>query len=165
MAEEGVPRLPLRLGPYLLVRGGLRDVPAVARLEALVFPEPLGPGALLRLFADPRTRYLVARLHGRPVAYFGLQLFGRWAHVVSNATDPAHRGRGLASALLRLGEALARAEGARWIQGEVRASNAAQRRLLGRLGWRELGWAPGFFRNGEAAVVVARGLEPGPPEA
>lgn len=141
---------------YLIEQARLADLPDVARLEAAVFAEPLPVAELFRLHRYPGTRYLVARRAGRVCAYFGFQVFGPIAHVISNATATAHRRNGLAGTLLTAGEAQARQAGARWFLGEVRASNAVQRGLLRALGWRELTVCPRFFGNGEDAVVVMR---------
>jgi ribosomal-protein-alanine N-acetyltransferase len=143
---------------YRLGAASWRDLRAIAALEAAVFPEPFRLPALRRLWLSPGTRYLVARRDGLPVAHFGFRVSGPVARVLSNATDPRHRQRGLASALLRAGEAEARRAGARWLQGEVRRSNAPQLRLLAGLGWREVALCPRFFGNGEDAVLVLRVL-------
>jgi|GEM_PF-870150 len=157
---EAGPRIPFLHGPYRIDRGRLADLPAIARLEAEVFVEPLSLGRILRLYCRPGTRYLVARLDGWVVAFFGFELLGPTAHVISNVTDPDHRRRGLADALLRAGEGVAARGGARWLLGEVRAANALQMRILEGLGWRCVGSCARFFRNGEDARIVLRMLEP-----
>ncbi len=141
---------------YALRPGAARDLPEIAEIEAEVFPEPLALRDLERIWAAPGTRYVVAE-GGRAVcAYFGFQVLGPVAHVVSNATHPAHRRHGLATRLLREGERVAAEAGARWFLGEVRESNAAQMRLLRRMGYREVGLCRSFFGNGESARVVLR---------
>jgi len=140
-----------RLGP-----ARLSDLPAIAGLEAAVFPEPLSLGRLLRLWLQPGTRYLVIRDRTGLAAYFGLRLEGSAAHVLANATAPAHRRRGLAGALLRAGEDLAARHGARCIWGEVRRGNTLQLRILEARGWTRAGLCPRFFGNGEDAWLVLR---------
>jgi ribosomal-protein-alanine N-acetyltransferase len=135
-----------------------QDLAEVAAIEAAVFPEPLDLGHLERLWSDPATCYVGFRAGGRVAAYFGFQVHGPTAHVISNATHPAYRRRGLGARVLREAEPLALARGARWFLGEVRVSNHPQRRILRRLGWREVGECPRFFGNGEDAVVVWRCL-------
>ena len=139
------------------------DLPQIACIEAAVFPEPLGLPALEQLWRAPSTRYLVAERAGAVCAYFGFQVLGPVAHVISNATHPDHRRRGLASRVLREGEHVAAAAGARWFLGEVRTSNAPQMRLLRRLGYREVGHCKHFFGNGEGAYVVMRFFDDPPP--
>ncbi len=128
----------------------------VAEIEASVFPEPLSLGELERLYRAPFVRYLAIREEGRLAAYFGFQVFGPTAHVISNATDPAYRQRGYGGRILQEAEPVARGMGARWFQGEVRLSNESQRRVLRRIGWREIGRCAAFFGNGEDAYIVFR---------
>jgi ribosomal-protein-alanine N-acetyltransferase len=136
-----------------------QDLPAVAALEALVFPEPLALDQLARLWAREGTVYLGIREGDTLAAYFGFTIDGPTAHVVSNATHPNFRRRGYARALLEAGRQVARSRGARWFLGEVRLSNLPQLRLLTRLGWRSVAVCPRFFGNGEDAHVVFRLLE------
>lgn len=143
--------------PSYALRAGVRaDLPEIARIEAAVFPEPLDLADLEHLWGYPGTRYLAATAGGTVCAYFGFQVLGPVAHVISNATDPTHRRRGLASRLLREGERLAASAGARWFLGEVRESNADQLRLLRHLGYQQVARCPRFFGNGEGAVLVMR---------
>ena len=137
---------------------GADELPQVAAIEALVFPEPLRLADLRRLWRDPATAYVGFRVGDRLGAYFGFQTFGPTAHVVSNATHPDFRRQGLGARVLQEAEPLARGRGARWFLGEVRVSNAAQRRVLARIGWSEVGTCPAFFGNGEDAIVVWRCL-------
>ena len=129
-------------------------LPQVAAIEAAVFPEPLDLDAVARLWARPATRYVGVVEEGRLLAYFGFEVAGPTAHVISNATHPSARRRGLASAVLRAGAEEAARLGGRWLLGEVRCSNAPQLAVLGHLGWRVVGLVPHFFGNGEDAYVV-----------
>lgn len=133
-------------------------LPQVAAIERLVFPEPLDLDAVTRLWAAERTHYLGVLEDGRLLAYFAFEVAGPTAHVISNATHPEARRRGLALAVLGAGAAAAARLGARWLLGEVRRSNDAQLAVLGRLGWRSIGLVPRFFGNGEDAYVVWRPL-------
>lgn len=141
---------------WTLEEAGSDDLAQIAALEAAVFPEPLSSAELERLWSRPDVTYVVFRDGRRVAAYFGFQVSGPTAHVISNATDPAYRRRGLGTRILAEAEPLARARGARWYLGEVRVSNGPQRAILARLGWREVGVCPRFFGNGEDAVVVWR---------
>jgi ribosomal-protein-alanine N-acetyltransferase len=132
------------------------DLAQVAALEEAVFPEPLSYAEVVRLWARDSTVYIGVREGDRLLAYFGFEVHGPTAHVISNATRPDARRRGLGSLVLRAGEEFARARGARWFLGEVRRSNVAQLRLLARLGWRVVGLVPRFFGNGEDAYAVWR---------
>lgn len=132
------------------------ELAQVAEIEGLVFPEPLELEALHDLFDAPSTEYLCVRREDRLAAYFGFQCFGPICHVISNATHPDFTSQGMATSLLESARAVALAHGARWFLGEVRVSNARQRKLLAHLGWAEVGTCPTFFGNGEDAVIVWR---------
>jgi ribosomal protein S18 acetylase RimI-like enzyme len=149
--------LPLRpLPPELLGQ--------VAAIEALVFPEPTTPTELERLFGTPGTVYLYYGDERQVYAYLGFRVVGATAHILANATHPAYQGRGLGRRILPEGEPLARARGARWYLGEVRASNTVQRALLRALGWVEVATVARFFGNGEDAVVVWKDFDVPPAE-
>lgn len=131
-------------------------LPQVAEIETLVFPEPLGLSDLEHLYGLQHTCY-VAFLDGRRVAaYFGFEVLGPLAHVISNATHPDYRRHGLGGQVLRLAEPYAQEMGARFFLGEVRRSNLEQQSVLHRIGWRQIAECGRFFGNGEDALLVLR---------
>lgn len=136
------------------------ELPQVADIEAIVFPEPLDLQSLMRLWFADETCYLTYRAGDRVATYFGFQVFGPTAHVISNATHPDFRRQGLGAMILKEAEAVAAVQGARWFLGEVRKSNTPQRELLEKIGWVETGLSERFFGNGEDAYVVWRGFSP-----
>ncbi len=162
MASGDASRALGRHGDYTLTRVGWRDLCRVVAIERAVFPEPVRPAELVRLYLRPQVIYLGA--YGNPghrlAAYYGFECLpgAHGAHVLANATHPDHRRRGLARTLVTLGLDLARARGVRWIVGEVRVSNRAQLSFLKVMGWRVGDRMPGFFGNGEDALFVHRCL-------
>lgn len=146
--------MPSTPAPLVLLRRD--ELPEVAAIERLVFPEPLSLPAIEALYDQPGTVYVGFHEAGRLAAYFGFQVIHATAHVISNATHPDHRRRGYGTRVLREAEPLARALGARWYLGQVRRSNDEQRRILARLGWQEVALCPRFFGNGEDGYVVFR---------
>lgn len=128
----------------------------VAEIESLVFPEPLLLPEVEQLYALGHTCY-VAFMDGRRVAaYFGFEVVGPVAHVISNATHPDYRRQGLGGQVLLQAEAYAGAMGARFFLGEVRRSNLEQQSVLHRIGWRQVSECSRFFGNGEDAILVMR---------
>lgn len=142
-----------RIGPLSWLETG-----DVAKLEAAVFPEPLPWSMIVRRLASPNTAYLAARADGHLAAYFGFEILGRYAHVISNVTHPRHRRQGLAQFLLTAAEPLARARGAVGFLGEVRAGNLPQLAVLASIGWERVAFAERFFQNDEGAHIVWHGF-------
>lgn len=148
---------------YILSPLAWRDLPRLAALERMVFPEPLSLSALTRLRLHRGVTYLAARPAGSKhlAAYYGFEYLptGHGVHVLANSTHPNDRRRGLARALVTWGGELARARGARWIVGEVRVSNVAQMEFLTVMGWTVGKRLPRFFANGEDAWMVYCSLD------
>jgi ribosomal-protein-alanine N-acetyltransferase len=163
MARTRRPTLAVRHGAYVLRRMGVVDLSQVVALERMVFPEPITLPVLARQFLRRDVTYLAAHPTGSRdlAAYFGFERVadGHGAHVLANSTHPGHRRRGLARALVSWGLELARAQGVRWIVGEVRVSNAAQLEFMAVMGWKVGERMPRFFRNGEDAWLVYSCLE------
>ncbi|NLY38081.1 MAG: GNAT family N-acetyltransferase [Firmicutes bacterium] len=151
-AGDGLPR---QEGPYRFDWLKREDLPQVARLEAVFFPEPLDLESLQRLWAMPITCYIGVKKDELLAGYIGFQLFGPMAHTISMGVHPEHRRAGLATLIQETADRVAASRGARWFSGEVRVSNTAQLKfLLEKLGWIQIGVCPRFFKNGEDAVVV-----------
>ncbi|HHX77708.1 MAG TPA: GNAT family N-acetyltransferase, partial [Firmicutes bacterium] len=109
---------------------------------------------LLRLWLMPVTRYIAIKKGNELAAYIGFQIFGPAAHTISMCIHPGYRRQGLGMLIQKTADFVAYNLGARWFTGEVRVSNEAQLQMLKKLGWQEIGIYPGFFNNGEDAVVV-----------
>jgi ribosomal-protein-alanine N-acetyltransferase len=164
MGREPEPEGRRRHGEYTLSRLAWRDLHQVVALERAVFPEPIRPGTLVRLYLRPEVTYLAAHPEGSPrhlAAYYGFECLpdGHGAHVLANSTHPDDRRRGLARAIVTWGLDLARAKGVRWIVGEVRVSNVGQMAFMEMMGWKVGDRIPHFFVNGEDAWMVYRCME------
>ena len=121
------------LDAYALSRPLDRDVAArvLTGSPAQLFASiALGGGLAQRLGLDtPGTR------DPRPVAIGRLAVASGWAGLAAVWTDPAMRGRGLATRLTRALAARAGADGIRLVHLQVEADNAAAIRLYERLGF------------------------------
>ena len=84
------------------------------------------------------------------------------AEILSIAVAAAHRGRGIAGALLNLHLRRLAGLGARAVFLEVDAQNEPAQRLYRRAGFREVGRRPGYYPQGgnqaAAALVLRRDL-------
>lgn len=82
-------------------------------------------------------------------------------HITLVAVDPDLRRRGLGLLVLRALLAEAAAGGAQRATLEVAAGNAAARALYRRLGFRQAGRRPGYYRNGDEALILWLPMENG----
>lgn len=131
----------------------------------------LGPGSHLPEW----LRTLERACFGKPWAQLGAQEwallaprqgFATWsvvpaigeADLLRIAVAPAARRTGLGRALLAASEAHLRAEGIQTLHLEVRVSNAGARGLYEGEGWREVGRRPGYYADGEDAVLYGKHL-------
>lgn len=137
------------------------DAGAVAALAARCFPEPWSE-ALWRAELERE----VARVWGVPgrrpdrwlQAVVDFWVLRDEVHVLNLATDPDRRRRGLASALLACVLRTAEVVRARRVTLEVRRSNAPAQRLYRRFGFRGVGARPGYYDDGEDALLMLRSL-------
>jgi ribosomal protein S18 acetylase RimI-like enzyme len=91
--------------------------------------------------------------------------FARWAcipaageaELLRIAVDPAHQGLNLGRLLLEACQRELAAEGLLNLFLEVRASNAAAIQLYGACGWRHCGLRPGYYPDGEDALLFRHG--------
>jgi len=141
----------------------LADVPFVGTLEPLCFPAPWSADTYRNeLLHNQYSCYFVLRptmpgARGLPpiLAYGGYWLMGDEAHIVTIATHPDHRRRGLGEHLLRGLIDEAQANGAHSVTLEVRANNQAAKDLYSKWGFVEVGLRKGYYHdNGEDAILM-----------
>lgn len=145
--------------PGLQVRCAERtDLPAVHRIEQLVFPQPWPAGAFEQYIGRPG--FLVAE-DGRVVGYIvadTIEAHGRpFGHVKDLAVRTDRRREGIASGLLsRALDILA--EHTDTVKLEVRASNSGAIDLYRRYDFTYRRRLPGYYADGEDALVFMRSL-------
>jgi ribosomal-protein-alanine N-acetyltransferase len=138
---------------------GPDDVPAVARLEQLVFPDPWSENAFHEELVAPGRRYVVAEEGSAIVGYAGLLVVGDDSHVVTLAVHPEARGRGLGTRfMLRLVDE-ARAAGAAHLTLEVRVSNHPAQSLYRRFGFETVGLRRHYYRDEDALIMWALDID------
>ncbi|MFD0685576.1 ribosomal protein S18-alanine N-acetyltransferase [Actinomadura fibrosa] len=136
------------------------DLPAVHRLERLLFPEDAWSEEMLReeLADQPRTRhYVVAEAPpGEIVGYAGLAAAGDQADVQTIGVRADMRGAGIGTALLTelMDEAARRGSEAVFL--EVRADNDPARRLYERFGFGRVGVRKRYYQPSNVDAVVMR---------
>ncbi len=137
------------------------DLLAVVRIENASFPQPWPYEAFERFFGEPG--FLVATRNETIVGYVVADVtpnFGRdLGHIKDIAVHPDHRGSGIGSALLSQSLGVLAAHGADTVKLEARESNAGAKRLYREFGFEPLRRVPGYYDNGEDAIVMLRKFE------
>ncbi|HUK13612.1 MAG TPA: ribosomal protein S18-alanine N-acetyltransferase [Thermoanaerobaculaceae bacterium] len=149
---------------FLIRPARTEDVPAVAKLEAEVFPDPWPAHLYLQEVGQPlRFQRVVYTEAGYLAAY----LFACWQvdelHVLKVATHPLHEGKGLATSLLAEAREEAQRARARGLVLEVRTSNRRAFRLYRWLGYDVIGRRPRYYTDGEDALVMFQHCDPTAP--
>ncbi len=148
--------------PYTLVRLTESELPAIMALEASCFVQPWTRDNFL---GELRRRVTVAiglKHEGLLAAQCFFWLIAPEVHLLNLGVAPGFRGRGLARRLLTAMLSIGRKAGADTAFLEARPSNRAAIRLYESLGFEAAGLRPGYYEDGEDAVMMT--LEMGPPE-
>ena len=137
------------------------DLLAVVRIEGASFPQPWPYDAFERFLDEPG--FLVAvdrdgRIGGFVVADVTPTHGRQIGHVKDLAVHPDRRGAGVGSALLTHALASLAAQGGDTVRLEVRESNETARRLYRRFGFEDVRRVPGYYDDGEDAIVMLRKL-------
>lgn len=143
------------------VRGvELGDLEAVDRIEKLSFPDPYPWRLLYRLILFSPKTFLVATSEGRLVGYVSAVVEeGEVGHILSIATPPDSRRRGVARRLLEHLLPILKGKGVRVVRLEVRRGNRAAQNLYLNLGFTEAGMVEGYYGDGEDGLLFERQLK------
>ncbi|MGL5866091.1 MAG: ribosomal protein S18-alanine N-acetyltransferase [Dermatophilaceae bacterium] len=134
------------------------DLAAVAELELEVFPDDAWSAVSwwAELAARPRRDYLVAVDRSGLVGYAGLDHGGELSDVMTVAVAPASRGVGLGRVLVDEVVRRARARAVSSVVLEVRADNAAARRLYESVGFEVVSVRRGYYQPERVDALVLR---------
>lgn len=124
------------------------DAVAICAVERDATPYPWTLAQLETSLAADHGDGWVVELHGVVVAHVITSWVADEAEVLTIATHPDHRRRGLAAALLRVARAAWQARGVATAWLEVRADNAGAQALYEQLGWEPAGTRRGYYRDG-----------------
>lgn len=121
-------------------------------------PEAWTRGGYLGELADTRTRHYVAAEDdaGTLLGWAGLLSVAPQGEILTVGTVPAHRRRGIATALVEHLAEHARAHGIGELFLEVREDNDAAQALYRAHGFTAVGRRPGYYEHGRVAAVVMR---------
>ncbi|MEZ5174652.1 MAG: ribosomal protein S18-alanine N-acetyltransferase [Acidimicrobiia bacterium] len=135
------------------------DIPAVASLEAEIYPTPWAPRVFFDELALDNRSYVVVEGPPGIVGYGGLLIVEEDAHVTTVAVAPEHRGSrlGVRLMLALVDEALGR--GARHLTLEVRVSNRSAQGLYERFGFNPVGRRKNYYADEDALVMWATDID------
>lgn len=122
-------------------------VPQVAALEKVCFSTPWSESSIGGELQNQWAIWLVA-LEGDALAgYLGVQYSPDGADIMTIATAPAFRGRGVGRALIAEMAARLKSMGLQWLTLEVRPSNTAALGLYEAMGFQQVGRRPRYYRD------------------
>jgi [ribosomal protein S18]-alanine N-acetyltransferase len=131
------------------------DAAACAAIDAATSTQPWSEASFAEELARDGRHYRVAVADdGEVVGYGGIAVLAGDAHVMGLAVVPAAQGRGWGGALLAALVAAAATVGCGGVTLEVRPSNVIARRLYGRAGFIVAGRRPGYYPDGEDALIL-----------
>ena len=131
-------------------------VAQVAALEKVCFSDPWSENSIASELGNPLSLWLVA-MDGEALAgYVGSQAVMGEADMMNVAVSPDYRRQGIAGELVtRLVEEL-KGRGNHSLALEVRESNFRAIALYQKLGFTQVGYRPGYYRNPKEGALILR---------
>lgn len=158
-----------KVGGYQIRRCERDDIPSVIDINALTLPEHYSDYFYYEILNEFPETFLVAELDGALIGYVMCRIeygfshlrrlgLARKGHVVSIAVKEEHRGKGIGSLLMRSAQEAMASKAATESYLEVRVSNSQAITLYQRLEYRVSGRLEAYYKDGEAALVMAKQL-------
>ena len=135
----------------------LKDLPAILRIERLVFSDPWSPDSFAPEFTDDYTFFRVAEVDDIVVGYVIARIVARQGEIANIAVDPARQGAGIGGRLLDAAVEAAESAVCEAVWLEVRVSNDPARKLYASRRFEPIGRRKGSYRLPvEDALVLRR---------
>ena len=133
----------------------LEDLPKLEYIEKSSFSNPYSLSLLKTLVTLNFGEFLVAVLNGNIVGYVS-SIFENFssATIVSIAVHPKYRRKHVGDVLLKILLEKLKNKGFVEVKLEVRESNIAARRLYEKFGFKYSGRIPGYYDDGEDAIIM-----------
>ena len=146
---------------YTIVPMDRSHVGQIAELERECFSAPWSEAMLTEALFDAQASFIVAESEdGGLLGYAGLHVVLDEGYIDNVAVFPAHRRKGVASALLGALIAYGEKEGMAFLTLEVRPSNQGARALYEAHGFQQVGERKNFYQNPvENALLLTRYLD------
>ncbi len=138
-----------------LIPVGPDSAARVAGLHGRCFADAWDAASVAKLMGGPGALALVLAEDGEDAAFALFHAVPPEAELLSVGTIPERRGRRLGEAVLRGAGAILAARGVEVVFLDVAARNAPARALYARLGFRERGRRPNYYRDGDDALGLA----------
>lgn len=155
-----------RIGDYQVRRAEREDISPVIGINTETLPEHYSDYFYYEILAEFPETFLIAELEGVIVGYIMCRIeygfshlrrlgLARKGHVVSIAVKESHRGKGVGTILLRTAQEEMLKKSSTECYLEVRVSNEGAIALYQRLGYKVSGRLDAYYKDGEAALVMA----------
>lgn len=148
------PAAPILTAPTRIAPARPQDLDALAALEAAATPHPYTRAQLAEELTLPQSHLDTLWVGNALAAHLCTWWVTDEWHVLTLATDPAHRRKGHARALMHHAAAQARAGGLTTALLEVRVGNAGAQALYALLGFQRVGLRRNYYSDGEDAVLM-----------
>ncbi len=127
----------------------------ILEIESQSFPTPWSPLAFCEELRNPSSRIWGYLENGRLWGYICCRFVARDVRIQNVAVHPRRRRHGVGGLLLEQALRAGWAGGMNGVRLEVRTSNRTAQRLYRKLGFREAGRRPRYYRDtGEDAIVM-----------
>ncbi len=155
-----------RVGDYQIRRCERDDVQGVISINMQTLPEHYSDYFYYEILAEFPETFLVAEMDGSLIGYVMCRVeygfshlkrlgLARKGHVVSIAVKEEHRGRGVGTLLMRASQEAMAQKTATESYLEVRVTNTEAIALYQKLGYSVSSRLEAYYKDGEAALVMA----------
>ena len=135
-------------------------VPQVAELEKLCFQDPWSEKSIATELEHVYSLWYVALEDDKVIGYVGSQTSAGETDMMNIAVHPHYRRRGIAESLVECLITELKNRGSICLMLEVRASNEPAKSLYEKLGFRQVGRRPNYYRNPkEDALILRKGWD------
>lgn len=131
-------------------------VARVAELERLCFSTPWSENSIASELNNDLSLWMVALNDDIVVGYIGSQTVCGETDIMNIAVHPDWRRRGIAQILIEQLIVELKKQGSSCLTLEVRSSNEPAIALYDKLGFREVGRRPGYYRNPKEDALILR---------
>jgi [ribosomal protein S18]-alanine N-acetyltransferase len=157
-----------KVGDYTIRNCVSEDIPSVIQVNMVTLPEHYSDYFYYEILNEFPHTFLVAEMNG-VVGYimcrleYGLSVIRRFGlakkgHIISIATVEQHRGKGVGTGLIGCAIDEMRKASCKEVFLEVRVTNEGAIRLYKKLGFQVTGTLQGYYKDGEAAHLMAMQL-------